>query len=66
MAINAYKMESIKGTAYSVCAVYTETKDRPVADGWAGSEMRVLTLKLPTDGRTDKSFNKVLSPRLKR
>ena len=46
----------------------------PVADGWAGAEMRVFPLfdssvtdrptNQPTDGRTDKASYRVASPRL--
>ena len=45
----------------------------PVADGWAGAEMRVFTLfhscsptDQPTDGRTDKASYRVACPQLKR
>ena len=53
-----------------------DTRPIPVADGWAGAEMRVFPLfdssvtdrrtDGPTDGRTDKASYRVASPRLKR
>ena len=49
-----------------------DTLPIPVADGWAGAEMRVFTLSnsittdQPTNGRTDKASYRVAIPRLKR
>ena len=41
----------LKGTGY---LTRPDTRPIPVADGWAGAEMRVFTLfDGPTDGRTD-------------
>ena len=45
-----------------------DTRPIPVADGWAGAEMRVFTLSnsiAMTDGRTDKGSYKVACPQLK-
>ena len=53
-----------------------DTRPIPVADGWAGAEMRVFPLfdsittdqppDQPTNGRTDKASYRVASPRLKK
>ena len=52
-----------------------DTRPIPVADGWAGAEMRVFALSQldhhgptdgPTDRRKDKACYRVASPRLKR
>ena len=48
-----------------------DTRPIPVADGWAGAEMRVfplsdsITMDRPTDQPTDKASYRVASPRLK-
>ena len=53
-----------------------DTRPIPVAEGWAGGEMRVFTLSNLitmtdgpmdglTDGRTDKASNRVACPQLK-
>ena len=45
-----------------------DTRPIPVADGWAGLEMRVFTLFdscSRTDGRTDKGSYRVACPQLK-
>ena len=53
-----------------------DTRPIPVADGWAGADMRVFTLSNSiitdqrtdgrTDGRTDKGSYRVACPQLKR
>ena len=54
-----------------------DTRPIPVADGWAGAEMRVFTLSNSitmtdgptdrrTDGQTDKAFYRVAFPQLKK
>ena len=48
-----------------------DTRPMPVADGWAGAEMRVFALSQldhhdqQTDGWTDKACYRIASPRLK-
>ena len=49
-----------------------DTRPIPIADGWAGSALRVFTLVYSiimdglTDQRTDKAFYRVACPQLKR
>ena len=44
-----------------------DTRPIPVADGWAGAEMRVFPLfdSIIMDGRTDKASYRVACPQLK-
>ena len=64
---------------WEIAKTRPDTRPIPVADGWAGAEMRVFPLfdssvtdrptdrptDQPTDGRTDKASYRVASPRLK-
>ena len=48
---------------------WPDTRPIPVADGWAGAEMRAFTLSnsiTTTDQQTDKAFYRVACPQLKR
>ena len=63
-AVRRFKVFSSKQTR-------SDTRPIPVADGWAGAEMRVFPLfdssvtDRPTDGRTDKASYRVARPRLR-
>ena len=63
---------SLPGSASFTDRTRPDTRPIPVADAWAGAEMRVfplfdsITTDQPTDRRTDKASYRVASPRLKR